>query len=115
MAVFGIDISNFQKGINLKKEKQEWVKFAISRAGYTGFSNGVSKAKDSSFETHYKNAKANGIGVGAYWYSRAITYQKGINEAIFIYENCLKGKTFTYPIAIDVEDPVYQTKALKLQ
>lgn len=113
MAVFGIDISEFQSDINLKKARQEGVKFAILRAGFTGYSNGVSKAKDSSFESHYKNAKANNIAVGAYWFSRATTYQKGKSEAEYMYNNCLKGKTFEYPIAIDVEDSYYQAKASK--
>lgn len=83
------------------------------RAGFTGSSNGVSKAVDSSFKKHYKNAKANGIGVGAYWFSRATSYDKGKLEAEYMYKNCLKGKTFEYPIAIDVEDSVYQSKASK--
>jgi hypothetical protein len=32
-----------------------------------------------------------------------------------MYENCLKGKKFEYPIAIDIEDPVYQKGASKKQ
>ena len=111
--VFGIDISEFQAGINLKTAKKEGVKFAILRAGYTGSKNGVSKAVDSSFKTHYKNSKKQGIGVGAYWFSRATSYTKGREEAKFMYKNCLKGRKFDYPIAIDVEDPVYQSKASK--
>ena len=113
--IFGIDISEFQKGINLKTAKKEGVKFAIIRAGFTGSSNGVSKAVDSSFKSHYKNAKKQGIGVGAYWFSRATSYEKGKSEAEYMYKNCLKGRTFEYPIAIDVEDPVYQAKASKKQ
>jgi LysM repeat protein len=113
--IFGIDISVFQKGINLAKAKNEGVKFAIIRAGYTGSSNGVSKAKDTQFETHYKNAKANGLGVGAYWFSRATTYENGKLEAEYMYNNCLKGKKFEYPICIDVEDSKYQSKASKKQ
>lgn len=111
--VFGIDISVFQKGINLATAKKQGVKFAILRAGYTGYGNGVSKAKDKQFENHYKNAKANGIGVGAYWYSCATTYANGRAEAEYMYNNCLKGKQFEYPIAIDVEDTYYQAKAGK--
>ena len=102
--VFGIDVSVYQKGISLSKAKNEGVKFAILRAGYTGYGNGVSKAKDTEFETHYKNAKANGLGVGAYWFSCANTYDKGVSEANWMYENCLKGKQFEYPIYIDVEE-----------
>ena len=75
--VFGIDISYYQAGMDLAQAKSEGVKFAILRAGYTGYGNGVSKAKDTAFETHYKNAKSNGLGVGAYWYSRATTYENG--------------------------------------
>jgi len=113
MKIFGIDISVYQKGISLSKAKNEGVKFAILRAGYTGYGNGVSKAKDTEFETHYKNAKNNGLGVGAYWFSRATTYENGKAEAKYMYENCLKGKQFEYPIYIDVEDGYYQSKAGK--
>ena len=111
--VFGIDISVYQKGMNLTTAKNEGVKFAILRAGYTGYGNGVSKAKDTEFETHYKNAKNNGLGVGAYWFSRATTYENGKAEAKYMYENCLKGKEFEYPVYIDVEDTYYQSKAGK--
>lgn len=111
--VFGIDISAYQKGIDLSRAKGEGVAFAILRAGYTGYGNGVSKAKDTSFEAHYANAKANGLGVGAYWYSCATTYENGRAEAEFMYNNCLKGKSFEYPIYIDVEDGYYQAKAGK--
>ena len=112
--VFGIDISVYQKGINLANAKNEGVQFAILRAGYTGYGNGVSKAKDTEFETHYKNAKNNGLGVGAYWFSRATTYENGKLEAEYMYNNCLKGKQFEYPIYIDVEDTYYQQKAGKI-
>lgn len=111
--VFGIDISEFQRGIDLRKAKAEGVKFAIIRAGYTGYASGKPQAKDPDFETHYKNAKANNLGVGAYFFSRATTYQEGAKEGKFLYENCLKGKTFEYPIYIDVEDSYYQQKAGK--
>ena len=79
--VFGIDISTYQRGINLTAAKNEGVRFAILRAGFTGYGNGVSKSKDNQFENHYRNAKANGIGVGAYWYSCATTYENGRAEA----------------------------------
>lgn len=45
--IFGIDISVYQKGIDLNRSKNEGVEFAIIRAGYTGSSDGVSKAIDS--------------------------------------------------------------------
>lgn len=111
--ILGIDLSVYQKGINLSKAKSEGVNFAILRAGYTGYSDGINKAKDTEFEIHYTNAKNNGLGVGAYWFSRATTYENGKTEAEYMYENCLKGKQFEYPIYIDVEDGYYQAKTSK--
>ena len=104
MAIFGIDLSSYQKGINLNQAKNEGVQFVILRAGYTGYGNGISKAKDNNFETFYSQCKSLGIPVGAYWFSCANTYQKGVDEANWMYENCLKGKQFEYPIYLDVEE-----------
>ncbi len=111
--VFGIDISKYQKGIDFSLIKKEGVKFIMIRAGYTGSSNGLSKYKDECFETFYKQAKKFDIHVGAYWYSCATTYENGKKEAEYLYNNCLKGKQFEYPIAMDVEDNNYQRKAGK--
>jgi LysM repeat protein len=115
MPDFGIDISVYQKGINLEKAKQEGIKFIILRAGFTGYGNGVSKNKDSQFEYFYKECKRLNIPVGAYWYSCATSYEKGKDEAEYLYEHCLKGKQFEYPIYIDVEDSHWQIKAGKQQ
>lgn len=108
--IFGIDISSYQSDIDLIKVKDEGVDFVIIRAGY---SDGVSKRVDDYFEKHYKRAKDNNLKVGAYWFSRATTYEQGKSEAEFMYNNCLKGKKFEYPIAMDVEDSYYQSKAGK--
>lgn len=104
MAVFGIDISAHNAGLNLQAAKNEGVCFAILRAGYTGYGNGVSKAKDTQFENFYSQCKNLGIPVGAYWFSCANTYQKGVDEANWMYDNCLRGKSFEYPIYLDIEE-----------
>ena len=104
MQKFGIDLSHHNAGINFDTLKNSGVEFAILRAGYTGYGDGVSKAKDNQFENFYNQCKEKGIGIGAYWFSCANTYQKGVDEANWMYENCLKGKQFDYPIYIDVED-----------
>lgn len=104
MKEFGIDISYFQGGINLEAMKNNGAKFAIIRAGYTGYSDGVSKAIDECFEQFYRECKRIGLPVGAYWFSIATSYERGKAEAEFMYNNCLKGKQFEYPIYIDVED-----------
>ena len=113
MQKFGVDLSHHNAGVNFDTLKNEGVEFAILRAGYTGYGNGVSKAKDNQFENFYNQCKQKGIGVGAYWFTCANTYQKGVDEANFMYENCLKGKQFDYPIYIDVEDDIGGRRWLK--
>lgn len=99
----GVDLSQWQ-GASFPIEKLN-VDFAIIRGGYTGYGgNGDKKVKDTCFETFYKKLKAKGIPTGVYWYSCANTKEKGEAEAKFLYENCLKGKKFEYPIYIDVEE-----------
>ena len=105
----GLDISTYQEGINLDVVANAGYKFLILRAGFTGWGTGESYNKDNQFETFYSQAKAKGIPVGAYWYSCADNYQKGVNEANYMYNNCLKDKNFEYPIYIDVEEPRWQT------
>lgn len=104
----GLDISSYQKGINFNAINNVGIKFLILRAGFTGYGTGVSFNKDKCFEDFYKEAKKHNIPVGAYWYSCANTYEKGVNEAKYMYENCLKDKQFEYPIYIDVEDNRHQ-------
>lgn len=99
----GIDISKYQKGLQLSKIKDE-IDFVIVRAGYTGWGDAKSKAKDECFEDFYSQAKNLGIPVGCYYFTIARSYQDGVDEANWLYENCLKGKSFEYPIYIDVEN-----------
>lgn len=108
---FGLDISEWQRGISISQLKSEGMEFAILRAGFTGWGDGVTKRIDDCFETFYSQCKENNIPVGAYWYSCANTYEKGKAEAKFMIENCLKNKHFELPIAIDVEDEHNQRPA----
>ena len=106
--MIGLDISSYQSEIDFDAIKFAGIKFLILRAGFTGWVTGVNYNKDSCFENFYKQAKQVGIPVGAYWYSCANNYEKGVAEAKYMYENCLKGKQFEFPIYIDVEDTHYQ-------
>lgn len=96
MAKFGIDVSVHQKGFNFAKAKTEGVEFAILKCSQGNF-------KDSTFETHYMNAKAVGIGVGAYHFCTARNAAEAEAEAK-VCLNAIKGKQFEYPIFLDLED-----------
>ncbi|HIT36929.1 MAG TPA: LysM peptidoglycan-binding domain-containing protein [Candidatus Onthousia faecipullorum] len=97
--VFGIDISVWQKDMNLETAKNEGVKFAIIRGMY-------GNAKDVAFESNYTKAKNAGLDVGVYQWSRAANVAQAREEAQLLIEHCLKGKKFEYPIYIDVEDRI---------
>ena len=100
----GIDISYHNGDYNLAQAKAEGYDFVIIRAGFTGWGDGVSKNKDVQFENNYRKAKELGMPVGAYYFTIAKNYDEGVAEANWLYENCLKGKQFEYPIYTDVED-----------
>lgn len=99
MAVQGIDVSKWQGNINFDLVKASGIKFVMIRAGYGRYSS----QKDEYFEQNYKRAKAAGLGVGAYWYSYATSPAQATEEAKVFCE-VIKGKTFEYPVAFDIED-----------
>lgn len=109
----GLDISVHQKGIKLTDIKNAGYEFVILRGGYTGWGSNRSKNKDAQFETFYKQAKDIKMPVGCFYYSCANTYQGGVDEANYLYNQCLKGKQFEYPIYIDVEESRWQSKDKK--
>lgn len=99
MATKIIDVSTWQGNIDWSKVKADGVQGAIIRAGF----GKVASQKDNKFEQNYKNAKAVGMPIGAYWYSYATSVADAKQEA----EVCisiLKGKQFEYPIYYDLED-----------
>lgn len=110
----GIDISAWQGTVskaNFKKAKASGINYVILRLGYTG-SSSKKPTIDSVFENNYKNAIAAGLPVGVYFYSLATGVSSAKEEANFVIKN-LKGKTITYPVYLDVEDPVHQGRCSK--
>lgn len=99
MERFGIDISTWQRNMDLAQAKKEGAEFAIIRGMY-------GNAKDVHFESLYAKAKAQGLGVGAYQWGRACNIAQAREEAQLFVDNCLKGKQFEYPIYYDVEDNI---------
>ena len=103
MAVQGIDVSQWQGNINFDLVKASGMKFVMIRAGFGRYPS----QKDEYFEQNYKRAKAAGLGVGAYWYSYATNAAQATEEAKVFCE-VIKGKTFEYPVAFDIEDKTQQ-------
>ncbi len=101
----GIDIShhNYKSNadgyITLDWEaiKAAGVEFVIIRVGDAAI--GI----DPTFEKSYADAKAAGLDVGAYFYTRARSVSEIRREANLVL-SALRGKQFEYPIYLDLED-----------
>lgn len=113
MSKRGVDLSHHNAGLTIQRVIDAKYQFAILRGAYTGYGAGRGKYKDGQFENFYAQAKQLGFPVGCYYYSCANTYQGGVDEANYLYQNCLKGKQFEYPIYIDVEEVRWQTNNKK--
>lgn len=100
--VFGIDVSEHQKGdINWKKVKSCGIDFVFIRAGYRAADDGTLH-EDKNFRDNLKKANKAGLMTGAYFYSQALTPGEAKEEAEFVLD-MVKGKDISMPIAIDYE------------
>ena len=96
---YGIDVSQYQTNVDYSKVKAAGYDFVIIRAGFGKYA----KQKDSEFETHYANATAAGLYVGAYWYSYALSAEDAKQEAE-VCAQILAGKKYSMPIYYDIEE-----------
>lgn len=97
----GIDVSKHQGEIDWAKVAQDGVKFAFIRVGNRGYGTGAI-VEDAWFEENIKGAIANGIQVGVYFFSQAITEEEAREEAAFVLEKIAPYKV-QCPVVIDVE------------
>lgn len=98
----GIDVSQYQENIDWKKVAGDGVEFAFIRAGYRGWGSSGKLVADSNFDTNMKNALANGIKVGVYFVSQAISGEEAVEEANFVLEKIAPYQV-ECPIVLDVE------------
>lgn len=95
MEIKGIDVSSYQGKPDWAKVTKAGVKFAILRVHQkTGI--------DSSFEYNYKGCKSNGILIGGYKYSYALTPAQAIDEAEDVIA-VLNGRGLDFPVFYDLE------------
>ncbi len=100
--VKGIDVSRWQSDIDWAKVKASGVEFAIIKAAGRSIGSDNSLYIDSKFEQNIQNALANGVQVGVYFFSQAMTVQEAREEASLMLE-AIKGYKFTYPVVFDWE------------
>lgn len=102
----GIDVSRYQGTIEWDKVKATGINFAMIRCGYRGYTEGKIN-EDIQFLNNIIGAHNNGIKIGLYFYSSAISEIEATEEANFVL-NLINKYNFreyiSYPIAIDIED-----------
>ena len=100
----GIDVSKWQKEIDWQLVGASGVDFAIIRCGFRGSVSGQ-LIEDPFFRQNIQGALANGIQVGVYFFTQAITEKEAIEEASMAVALC-EGYNVTLPIFIDSENAV---------
>ena len=101
MSKTGIDVSSYQGDIDWKKVKADGVEFAIIRVGIRGYGTGK-LVEDECFKANIEGAIKEGIEVGVYFFSQAITEEEAEEEAKFVCDR-IKGYKLTYPVIFDTE------------
>lgn len=77
----GIDVSSHQGEIDWKLVKEAGVEFVIIRLGYRGYGEEGRLVKDPMAQEYYEGAKEQGLLVGGYVFSQALTEQEAVEEA----------------------------------
>ncbi len=98
----GIDVSYHNGNLDWETIKAAGVDFAILRAAYRGYGDEGTLVKDTKFAEYMQGAMSQGIPVGAYIYSQAITTAEAVQEANYIL-NIVRGYNLDLPIVFDYE------------
>ena len=108
----GIDISKWNHTVNSNGEfelidwlalKEMGVDYVILKIGSTPREDGTLGGLEPTFEMDYEGAKAAGIDVGVYYFTYARSVAEIRRDADTIL-SWLEGKSFEYPIYLDLED-----------
>lgn len=92
---FGIDISEHQDGLSLRKAKAEGIEFVILRLCDGTY-------VDKTFRSHLEDAERNGLLVSTYWYLRAPSEGTSIAQQVDVIDRQLGGRK-DLGVWIDVE------------
>lgn len=98
----GVDVSAHQKEVDWRRVAATGMDFAMIRAGYRGYTSG-GIVKDAWFDANMRGALANGLQVGVYFFSQALTPREAEEEARQLLE-WIRDYPVTYPVVFDWEE-----------
>lgn len=97
----GIDVARYQGTIDWSQVAASGIDFAMVRVGYRADKSREICA-DSNAKYNMQEAQKNGIKVGAYFFSTAVTTQEAVEEAGWVADYIAQYQ-ITYPVAYDCE------------
>ena len=97
----GVDVSRFQGKIDWKSVADDGIDYAIIRVGLRGTTEGK-LLYDDCFEDNVKGALQNGVDVGVYFYSQAVSVDE-VKEEVQMMLDAIEPYEIKYPVVIDVE------------
>lgn len=97
----GVDISEHQNEIDWQQVAQSGVDFAYIRLGYRGYTEG-GMFEDAYYKQNIEGALANGLDVGVYFFSQAISVGEALEEAKYVLDR-VEGYDISLPIMFDWE------------
>lgn len=103
----GVDVSSHQGEIDWAAVAGDDIDFAMLRIGNRGYSQGALR-QDERFEDNWTGAVDNGLEVGVYFFSQAISEEEAIEEADFVL-SILNGRSLDLPVVFDWEQIVEDT------
>ena len=105
-SLVGIDVSWHQGEIDWAAAA-EGLDFAIIRAGYRGYSEGE-LFEDEYFRDNITGALDNGLKVGVYFFSQAVSVEEAVEEAQYLL-SIIRGYNITGPVIFDWERISYDS------
>ena len=98
---YGIDVSEYQGEIDWAAVAADGIDFVMIRCGYRGYGKG-SLSEDTWFRKNVTGAQANGLDVGVYFFSQALSVDEAREEAEFTL-GLLQDYKISFPVAFDWE------------
>ncbi len=99
---YGIDVSEYQGTIDWAKVAADGVEFAMIRCGYRSYGRRGGLGEDKYFRDNIAGALANGLKVGVYFFSQALSVQEAMEELDYML-GLIGGWDITLPVVFDWE------------
>ena len=100
--MLGIDVSQWNGEIDWAAVKSAGIQFVFIRAGGRGWGEEGTLYSDSMAQAYYEGAKEQGLLIGAYFFSQAITTQEAREEARYALQ-LVSSWELDLPLVIDWE------------